>query len=131
MQARFDRPGMNGRVVDAISGVQDGTPYFLWGMKQPNYVMRMMAMGGPNTPDETCKKTSRTWKWENEQMLVTFQYLQPFDWHFCYCHVVDDHNNLHHALPLIVDTWFTQRWECWVFSFISVSYTHLTLPTKA
>jgi hypothetical protein len=118
MQVRFDRPGMNVGDVDAISWTQDGTPYFLWGMKEPDYVMRMMATGGPNTPDEMCKTTSRTWKRGNEQMSVTFQYPQPFDWHFRYCHAVDDHNNLRHALPLIEDTWITQRWECRVFSFI-------------
>ena len=118
MQARFDRPEMNVGDVDAISGTQDGTPYFLWGMKEPDYVMRMMATGGPNTPDESYKMTSRTWKRGNETMSVSFQYPRPFDWHFRYRHAVDDHNNLRHALPSIEDTWFTHRWECRVFSFI-------------
>mgnify|MGYP006166837385 FL=1 len=29
--------------VDAIQGIDSGTPYFIWGMKEPDYVMRIMA----------------------------------------------------------------------------------------
>ena len=47
-----------------------------------------------------------------------FQYTKPFDWHFKYRHAVDDHNNLHHALPSIEDGWRTIRWENRVFSFV-------------
>ena len=52
MQGRFDQPEINVGDVDVISGMQDGTPYFLWGMKEPSYVMSMMATGVPNTSDE-------------------------------------------------------------------------------
>ena len=118
MQARFDRPGVNVGDVDAVSGTQDGVPYNLWGMKEPDYVMRMMATGGPNSVDDSCKTTTRTWKRGNEEISTTFQYPRPFDWHFRYRHAVDDHNNLRHALPSVEDTWVTKRWECRVFSFI-------------
>ncbi len=47
MQRRFDRPEVNVGDVEAISGTQDGMPYFLWGMKELDYVMCMMATGGP------------------------------------------------------------------------------------
>ncbi len=30
----------------AISGTLGGKEYFLWGLKEPNYVMKMMAKGG-------------------------------------------------------------------------------------
>jgi hypothetical protein len=118
MQARFDRSGVNVGDVDAVSGTQDGVPYNLWGMKEPDYVMRMMATGGPNSVDDSCKTTTRTWKRGNEEISTTFQYPRPFDWHFRYRHAVDDHNNLRHALPSVEDTWVTKRWECRVFSFI-------------
>jgi hypothetical protein len=104
MQARFDRPRVNVGDVDAVSGTQDGIPYNLWGIKEPNYVMRMMATGGPNSADESCKTTTCTWKRGNEKISTTFQYPRPFDWHFRYWHAVDDHNNLRHALPLVEDT---------------------------
>jgi hypothetical protein len=46
MQRRFDRPEVKVGDVDA-TGTQDNVPYFIWGMKEPDYVMRMMATGGP------------------------------------------------------------------------------------
>ena len=51
-------------------------------------------------------------------MVKKFKYKLPFDWHFCYRHVVDDQNNLRHALPSIEDKWVKYWWECWLFAFI-------------
>jgi hypothetical protein len=118
MQARFNRPEMNVGDVDAISGTQDGMPYFLWGMKKPDYVMQMMATSWPLIPDDSCKMTTCTWKRGNKEILTTFQYPRSFDWHFRFWHAVDDHNNLRHALPSLKDTWITKQWKCQVFSFI-------------
>ena len=100
--------------VDAIEGVSDGVPYTLWAMKEPDYVMRMMATGGPLTADDTCRETTRRVGGET----VNFQYTRPYDWHFRYRHAVDDHNNLRHALPSLEDTWRTTRWEIRVFTFL-------------
>ena len=36
--------------------------YNLWGVKEPNYVMRMMATGGRMLEYDTCKETVRRWK---------------------------------------------------------------------
>ena len=33
-------------------------------------------------------------------MVKKFKYKLKFDWNFHYCHAVDKHNNLRHALPL-------------------------------
>ena len=48
--------------TDAIQGTVDDVIYNLWGMKEPNYVMRMMATGGRLLADDTCKETVRRWK---------------------------------------------------------------------
>ena len=53
-------------------------------------------------------------------MVNKFKYKLPFDWHFCYRHVVDDHKNLRHSLPSIEDTWVKYWWKCRVFAFIMV-----------
>ena len=45
--------------TDAIQGSVDDIIYNLWGMKEPNYVMRMMATGGRLLADYTRKKTVR------------------------------------------------------------------------
>ena len=61
MERRF--ADMNVGDVDAIEGsmqAADGTtfPYTLWGMKEPDYVMRIMATGGALMSDESCRKTT-------------------------------------------------------------------------
>ena len=60
----------------------------------------------------------RIWKENGEDMMNKFKYKLPFDWHFCYHHAVDYHNNLRHALPSIEDIWVKYWWDCWVFDFI-------------
>ena len=40
----------------AITGVLDGVKYFLWGLKEPSYVMKMIATGGPLVVNESCEK---------------------------------------------------------------------------
>ena len=49
---------MNAGGVDAIEGTMDGIMYTLWGMKDPHYVMRMMATGGPLTVTLEWKKNT-------------------------------------------------------------------------
>ena len=60
-------------------------------MKDPNYVTRMMATDGRLLADDTCKETVIRWKEKGEDVVKKFNYKLPFDWHFCYRHVVDDH----------------------------------------
>ena len=45
--------------TDAIQGTVDGVIYNLWGTKEPNYVIRMMATGGCLLADEKCEETVR------------------------------------------------------------------------
>lgn len=85
--------------VDAIQGEDsDGAPYFIWWMKEPKFVMRIMAACGGLTTDDTCKIENQGPGTER----VTFQYTKPFVWHFWYMHLVDDHNNLPHTSPRII-----------------------------
>ena len=48
--------------TDYIQIIFDDVIYNLWEMKDPNYVMSMMATGGHLLVDETCKDTDRIWK---------------------------------------------------------------------
>ena len=54
---------------NAISGTMDGVPYNLWAMKEPDYVMKMMACGGLLQALDLCKETVRKWK-ENGLKVV-------------------------------------------------------------
>lgn len=40
--------------VDAIKGFSEGVVYNLWTMKDPDYVMKMMATGGSLIMDDSC-----------------------------------------------------------------------------
>ncbi len=111
MQQFFDVDGVNVGDNHAILGTMDDVVYNLWGMKEPDYVMRMMATGGPLAVYESCREALRKWTDGGIEVVRRFRYACPFDWHFRYRHAVDDHNNLCHALLSIEDSWATQRWE--------------------
>ena len=70
-------------------------------MKDPNYVMRMMATGGRLLADDTCKETVRILIENGEDAVKKFNYKLTFDWHYHYRHAVNNHNNLSHELPSI------------------------------
>ena len=42
-----------------IQGTVDDVIYNIWGMKDPTYVMKMMATGDQLLADETCNETAR------------------------------------------------------------------------
>ncbi|KAL7460432.1 hypothetical protein ACHAXS_000883, partial [Conticribra weissflogii] len=79
-------------------------------MKEPDYIMKMMATSGALV----------VWHWtvRGIAMRRVFTDTKPFHLHFKFRHVVDDHNNLQHALPSIEDSWRTNRWPVRVFLFI-------------
>ena len=83
----------------SIKGTVDYVIYNLWGMKEPNYVMRMMATGGRLLADETCKETVRRWKENREDVAKKFRYKLSFNGHFHYLHAVDVYNNIRNSLP--------------------------------
>ena len=47
--------------TDAVQVTFGDVIYNLWEMKEPNYVMSMMATGGRLLTDDTCKETVRRW----------------------------------------------------------------------
>ncbi len=48
------------RDTDAITGVLDGIWYHFWEMKEPDYIMIMMATGS-ELYTEWCNEATRTW----------------------------------------------------------------------
>ncbi len=102
----------------AIFGKLDSKEYFFWALKEPSYIMKMMAMGGPLLANDSCGEQKQRWTEGGVERVGTFQLTCPYDWHYKFRHAVDDHNNLHHALPLIQHTITTTHWEMCVFSFV-------------
>ena len=83
----------------------DDVIYNLWGMKGPNYVVRIMANSGHLLADEICKENVIIWKENGEYVVKKLKYKLPFYWHLSYRHVVYDHNRLSNSLPSTGDTW--------------------------
>jgi hypothetical protein len=116
MSQAFDNANVGSLM--AILGVLDGVKYFLWGLKEPLYVMKMMATGGPLIANKSCKPQRWRFTKDGVEVLRTFQFPLPYDWHYKYRHAVNNHNNLHHFLPLVEGTIMTIRWEMRVSSFL-------------
>ena len=74
MQQFFVVDGVNVGDNHAISGMQDGVVYNLWGMKEPDYVMMMMLSGGPLTAYDTCKEVVRKWMEGGIKVVCRFRY---------------------------------------------------------
>ena len=77
-----------------------------------------MATGGPLLANESCGGQKRKWMEGGVEVAQRFRFPCPYDWHYKYCHAVDDPNNLRHALPSIEATITTICWEIRVFSFV-------------
>ncbi len=58
---QFENLGLGVGDSLAISGKLDGKDYFLWGLKEPSYVMKMMAMEGPLIANKSCGE--QKWRW--------------------------------------------------------------------
>ena len=111
--------------VGCVSGVLNNNKYTIWAMKEPNYIMKIMATGG-NLFTEIGREVSR----RVNDVTTKFSYPWPVEIHFRYRHAIDDHNNLRHALPSIEDTWRTNHWPCRVFAYklaVSEVNTYLTM----
>ncbi len=79
-----------------------------------------MATRGPLLANDSCGEQKWRWLEGGVEVAQRFWFPCPYKWHYKYCHAVDDHNNLWHAVPLIEATITTTHWEIRVFSFILV-----------
>ena len=104
--------------VECLHGQLDNVNYNMYAMKEPDFVMKMMATYGALTPYSDEKDSRREISKEGEKQYVTFKYTEPYSNHYRFRHSIDDHNNLRHQVPSIEGTWITKRWPIRVFSFI-------------
>ena len=63
--------------TDVLAGNLDGVEYFIWGMKEPDYIMKIMGTGGTLVTDG-CKEARRKWTDGNELHSTKFTYTKPF-----------------------------------------------------
>jgi len=104
--------------TDCIEGKLDETNYCLYMMKEPDFVMKMMATYGALNPFPDEKDSTRYYMKDGNKVTKTFKFTEPYSNHYRFRHAVDDHNNLRHQVPSIEGTWVTQRWPIRVLGFL-------------
>lgn len=106
-------------LTDALRGVLDNVPYNTFCMKEPDFTINIMATHLGLRELDNQKESVRQFKGaDGRNKVARFKYAKPFANHFFYCHEVDDHNNLCHAVLSIDGSWITHRWANKVFAFL-------------
>ena len=101
---------------DALQGTLDYVPFHIFAMKEPNYVMSLMATYGTLRPEGKEKK--REFVHEGKKKIRTFLYPEVVSNYFGARDKVDSHNSLRmHPLSL-EETWKTRRWALRVLQFL-------------
>ena len=102
--------------VAAVEGEVDGIRYNIWEMKDAGYITEIMG-----TALGLMYRSNRERSWSLEGgTTAQFKFTEPYELHYNYRHLVDDHNNLHHAVPSIEESLPSQRWAMHKFQFVLV-----------
>ncbi len=107
--------------IDAISSIHDIVKYIIWCMKEPDYIMKIMATVGSlcSIREKEGKHVYRGRKNTNNNIPIckAIQMTLPLPLPYA----MGNHNNLHHDIPSIKRTWLID-WCCLVsFLFCSLS----------
>jgi roadblock/LC7 domain-containing protein len=107
--------------VCAIKGVKNGKSFYVFTMKEPDYVMILMGTFG-TLVEVNNGGTKRIYQDPMTGATVTksFKYAKPFYHHYKYRHQVDDHNAKRHAPISVEDALGLRNWEQWQFTFLLV-----------
>jgi Transposase IS4 len=120
--------------ADARKGTLDNTPFYVFGMKEPDYTMVMMSTYG--TLNRVGATKRRDYVDNGIKRQITFQYPEVISNHFTYRHMVDDHNSRRHSPISLEATWATKSWENRVFAFllaiteVNINLAHTYFYTK-
>ena len=104
--------------ADAIKGELDGMPFYIFGMKETDYVMQimstygMLAMMGEEKHHHVMLSGTK--------QVITFKYLAVVHNHYWYRGVIDNHNSQQMHPISMEETWMTTRWPNHIFCFLLV-----------
>jgi hypothetical protein len=103
---------------DVQHGKLDGINFGVFAMKEPDYVMSLMATYGTDEAVQESAAVRTTINDDGESRLHFFKYTELFHNHFKFRNAVDLHNQLRHQPISVEDTWATMRWSNRVFAFL-------------
>ena len=103
------------RSADAIKGELDGVAFYIYGMKEPDYMMMLMSMHG--TLQTMCFPKKHHYMEGGVKKSTTFIYPEVVHNHYAYRDVIDNHNAMRMHPISMEETWMTSRWLnrvfCW------------------
>jgi hypothetical protein len=115
--------------IDAWHGTLDNIPFHLFCMKEPAFVITIMATYG--TLEMSEKLTSRSYLEGNVKKQKTFAYSKVIYNHYNYRHLVDDHNAKRHSPISLKKVWATKWWPNRVFAFLlAITEVNIMLAQK-
>ena len=101
------------------NGNLEDTPYDVFCLKEPDYVMKIMATYGELTFPEGQRQSPRVvHKDDGSTEINKFHYVVPFAYQFDYRHIVDDHNGLRHMYHFLEHIWVNHRCPTRVFTLL-------------
>ena len=109
----------------AIKGVLDDVRFYLFAMKEPDYMMQIMSMYGTlgNLGEEKTQHFTIT----GVHQVVQFFYTKVAHNHYAYRDVIDnDNSQCMHPISM-EETWMTACWQNRVFCFLLV-VTMVNIP---
>ena len=90
--------------------------FYLFGMKEPNYVMQIMSMYG--TLQKKGPEKKRHYEVDGQKEVKMFVYPEVVHNHYAYRDMIDNHNSQQMHPISIEETWMTTRWPNRVFGFL-------------
>ena len=104
--------------ADSLPGKIHDIPFHVFGMKEPDYVMKLMSTYGTNEL-QAGHPTQRVYlDSERKSCTTNFCYPEVVSNHFKFRHSVDDHNAKRHSPICLEYTWATKYWPHRPFSFL-------------
>ena len=114
MKKHFDDKDIGN--VDAWNGELDDIPMYIFAMKEPDYIMSIMANYGA-TNEVASATTKCYYKVNGVEKTTSFKYTEPFFNHFKYRYVIDKNNHQRMQPISIEETWKMHQWEHRPYTF--------------
>ena len=104
--------------ADAIKGELDGMPFYIFGMKESDYIMQIMSTYGTLAmmgEEKHCHVMV-----SGTKQVLTFKYPEVVHNHYQYRDVIDNHNSQQMRPISMEETWMTTRWSNHLFCLLLV-----------
>ena len=93
--------------ANALKGILDGVPFYIHGMKEPDYVMMLMSTYGTLMHMSEMKKHQYTENWVKK--VMEFQYPEELFNHYSYHDMIDNLNSFRMHPMSMEEMWMTIR----------------------